>query len=376
MEIYQQLIKNNQSFDFKSNEKAQLVLCFGNKTMLKNKETITKIMQRFPNAFNLFCSTAGEILGDNVYDNSISLTAITFSKTVVKATCNNIADCTDSYDAGKNIASKIDQNGLRYVLLISDGSIVNGSELIRGINEVIDNKIPITGGLAGDGTAFESTLTGVNISPESGRIIAVSFYGDHLKISHGSMGGWEPFGLERIVTKSEGNVLYEIDGKSALDLYKNYLGKYADDLPGSALLFPLSVKINGGGDTVVRTILSVNHDNKTMSFAGDIETGAKVRFMKANFDKLVDAASLAANQSLTEFKDIQPDLAILISCVGRKAILSERIDEEVEAVKDALPDKTYLAGFYSYGEISPLKPNTSCELHNQTMTVTCLQEVE
>lgn len=189
------------------------------------------------------------------------------------------------------------------------------------------------------------------------------------------MGGWEPFGLERTVTNSEGNILYEIDNKSALDLYKMYLGKYADDLPGSSLLFPLSVIINDNGDSVVRTILSVNNEAKTMHFAGDIPMGSKVRFMKANFDRLIYASNQAAHNALSQTDNLQPQLALLISCVGRKVILANRVDEEIEAVKELIPNKTTITGFYSYGEISPIGINTSCALHNQTMTITLFQEV-
>jgi len=170
-------------------------------------------------------------------------------------------------------------------------------------------------------------------------------------------------------------VLFEIDHKNALELYKKYLGKYADELPGSALLFPLSLKQSNSNDAVVRTILSIDEVNQSMTFAGDLPIGSKVKFMKANFDRLIDAASEAATKSLSMNK-IQPKLAILISCIGRKAILTNRIDEEIEAVSKTYGTNTAITGFYSYGEISPLNPFTNCELHNQTMTITCFEETE
>lgn len=374
MNIKQYLVAKKEDIHLDKNSESQLVLIFGHKSLVADREIIAKITEAFPSAHKVYSSTSGEIMGQDVYDDTITITAITFDSTRVEATANNIADFENSHEAGKALASKVDQEGLRFVFLISEGSIVNGSDLLTGINSVIGPEIPITGALAGDGTKFESTLTGLDENINSGQIVAISFYGQKLKVSHSSMGGWDPFGLERVVSKSKGNVLYEIDGKNVLSLYKTYLGKYVDDLPGSALLFPLSIKVNDGGDTVVRTILSVDHEEETMSLAGNIPQGSKVQFMKANFDKLIDAASIAAQQCLTDFDDIQPELAILISCVGRKAILSERTDEEVEAVKDVLSEHTSITGFYSYGEISPIKHGGNCELHNQTMTITCLQE--
>lgn len=374
MNIKQYLITSKDDIQIERSTESQLVLIFGHKPLLADEETIAKITEAFPSAYKVYSSTAGEIMGQNVYDETITITAITFDSTRIEATANNITDFENSYEAGKALASNVDQEGLRFVFMISDGRLVNGSDLLNGINAVIAPEIPITGALAGDGTSFENTLTGLDDTIKSGQIVAISFYGKKLKVSHSSMGGWDSFGLEREVTKSVGNVLYEIDGKNVLSLYKTYLGKYVDDLPGSALLFPLSIEINDAGDTIVRTILSVDHEEETMSLAGNIPTGSKVRFMKANFDKLIDAASIAAQQCLTDFDDIQPELAILISCVGRKAILSERTDEEVEAVKDRLSKDTSITGFYSYGEISPIKQGGTCELHNQTMTITCLQE--
>ncbi len=374
MNIHQFQFIENKPCHIEKNDLTDLVLCFGNKKLLSDRANITQISTSFPKAKIAYCSTAGEIYNTQVNDNTISIVAIQFDSTQIKSQSIDIDNFTNSFEAGKKLVSGFDLHGLRYIFVLSDGSKVNGSELVKGMNDIIGDKIPITGGLAGDGPYFESTLIGLNEQPASGKIISLAFYGDKLKISHSSMGGWEPFGLERIVTKSSSNELFEIDGKNALALYKDYLGKYIEDLPGSALLFPLSVKLNDSENSLVRTILSINTKDQSMLFAGDIPEGSKVRFMKANFDRLIDAASQAANISLTDFNNINPELAILVSCVGRKIILTDRIDEEVEAIKEVLGNKTIITGFYSYGEISPLVRGSSCALHNQTMTITCFSE--
>lgn len=257
-------------------------------------------------------------------------------------------------------------------MVFSDGSLVNGSELTKGLNQAAGN-ILVTGGLAGDDANFRSTLVGLNRNPAEGNIVAIGFYGHKLLVTHGSQGGWDMFGLERTVTKSQGNVLYEINEQSALDLYKKYLGPDVDNLPASALLFPLALTIQGQSEPIVRTILSIDEEQKTMTFAGDIPENSKVRLMKANFDKLIDASSKAAENSLKNNR--KPDFALLISCVGRKLILGPRTEEEVEAVADALPEGTMIAGFYSYGEISPFNSSATCQLHNQTMTITSFYEL-
>jgi hypothetical protein len=358
-----------------TDENAHLVLGFGAKHLITNQKIYELIVSKFKNAELLLCSTAGEIFGSEVFDDSIVLTAISFEKTDIQTAWVNISDYHSSEEAGIALAKKLNKQGLNNIFVLSDGSKVNGSELVRGIEKTIEHTVPVTGGMAGDGVKFESTAVGLNKLPEAGIIAAVGFYGEHLFVSHGSMCGFEVFGLERTVTKSDSNILYEIDGKNALELYKNYLGKYADDLPGSALLFPLSVQLPDGKDIIVRTILSVNNENNSMIFAGDVPVGSKVRFMRSNFDNIIDAAGEAAQNCLSEFKHKNAKLAVLISCVGRKMILHKRVDEEVEAVMNELSKDVVNIGFYSYGEISPLHIKSSCQLHNQTMTITTFDEV-
>jgi hypothetical protein len=353
--------------------KTRLVLGFGGKEIINTQPIYEKLKLKFPEAHIVICSTAGEIINNRVNDNSVSVAAIELEKTSIEPVAVNIRDYENSYEAGKSLVRLINFVNLSYILVISDGSYVNGSELVRGINELVNNRVPVTGGLAGDGTNFQSTVVGLNEKPSSGNIVAIPFYGKHFVVSHASMGGWEIFGPERTVTKSVANQLFEIEGQKALDLYKTYLGPYADELPGSALLFPLGIILNNEDEPIVRTILSIDQETDSMVFAGDIPNGSKVRFMKANFDKLVDAATHAAGQAFQKLT-AAPQLALLISCVGRKIILGKRTEEEVEAVADTFGNKTLLTGFYSYGEISPFNDNAKCELHNQTMTITTFDE--
>jgi hypothetical protein len=354
-------------------EKAQLVLCFASKSEIQSGSIYPSVKSKFNSAEIVMCSTSGEIYQDNVLDNSVVVLAVQFEKTAIKTHSVNINDYNSSYAAAIGMAKKITNENLAYILLLSDGSLVNGSELVKGITTQIDKKVLITGGLAGDDDNFESTLIGLNEKPKQGEIIAIAFYGKNLTVTHGSQGGWDIFGLEKTVTNSSGNVLIELEGQNALTLYKKYLGEESMNLPASALLFPLSVIIPGATKPVVRTILSVNDEDKSMTFAGDIPVGSKVRFMKANFDKLIMAASEAAKQTIINHADL-PGFSLLISCVGRKLILGSKTADEVKAVSKTFDDKAMLAGFYSYGEISPFNEGGSCQLHNQTMTITSFYE--
>ncbi|MCP4699313.1 MAG: hypothetical protein GY862_21065 [Gammaproteobacteria bacterium] len=353
---------------------AQLVLAFGSQALLSDAAKFAELRTEYPDAHLLMNSTSGEIYDSFVQDDSLVVTAIHFAKTKIKSAAVKIADYADSRAAGRELATAFEAAGLAHLFVISDGLKVNGSELVIGLNEKIPPQVPITGGLAGDGSAFARTLVGLDAQPAEGNIAAIGFYGDALKAGHGSFGGWDNFGPVRTITRAEANVLYEMDNESALKLYKSYLGDEAKGLPGTGLLFPLSIQTADSEERIVRTILAVDEEAQSMTFAGDMPTGAKAQLMKANFDRLIEGAGNSAEQSLSSLREHQAELAICISCVGRKLVLGQRIDEEVEAVREILGDAAIIAGFYSYGEISPLKPETRCELHNQTMTITTFSE--
>jgi hypothetical protein len=353
---------------------AQLVLLFGSNAQLQDPQRIREVRQTYPEALITGCSTAGEIHDDQVADDSLVLTAIQFDHTTLQAAHTHIVNAEDSFQCGAKLAQALPQEGLSHALVLSDGLNVNGSALVAGLCQYLPTGVTVTGGLSGDGGRFQETLVLWQDEAAPHCIVLIGLYSDRLKVGYGSLGGWDSFGPERRITRSEGNVLYELDGKSALGLYKQYLAEHAAGLPATGLLFPLRMRSEDGGQGVVRTILSVDESNQSMTFAGDMPEGNFARLMKANFNRLVDGASDAAKTSTEAIDAGTVDLALLISCVGRKMVLKQRVEEEVEAVREILGEQATLAGFYSYGEISPFTPGAKCELHNQTMTITTFSE--
>ncbi len=356
----------------KIEETPQLVLAFGGREILKNPDHFNQIRNMYPHAHILSCSTAGEIIGSEVSDNSIALTAIYFEKTTISFSQVDIANIS-STEAGKRLADELNKENLTHVLLFSDGNVVNGTELVQGITSKLPSTVSVTGGLAGDGALFEETVLGINSPSRSEQAIAIGLHGSNLEIGYGSLGGWDPFGPERIITRAEKNVLFSLDDKPALALYKEYLGDQAKDLPSSGLLFPLSLNLEGV--EVVRTLLSVNEKEQSLTFAGNMPEGTQAQFMKANFERLIDGAENAANMTTKMISENSAQLALLISCVGRKLVLGARIEEEVDSVRETIGENIPVTGFYSYGEISPSSPTEKqCQLHNQTMTITVFKE--
>lgn len=357
-------------------EKAQLVLYFGSYKILKTSDIYNKFKALYPNAYIAGCSTGGEIFDRQYNEDSCSYCVISLDKSSVQGVSKALKSADDSYKVGKELATELSKKDkLRAIFILSEGLQINGSDLVRGVNETVDtSKVVVTGGLAGDGIRFQETLVGCNNSPQPQTIVAIGFYGDDLDIKWGSNGGWEIFGPQRLITKSEGNVMYELDGKPALDLYKKYLGEEAKNLPASALYFPLAIWPQGlnPDHAVIRTILSINEENNSMVFSGDVPQGWQARLMWGKFDNILDGAVKAAETAC--LKDAEQSLSILISCLGRKSLMGQRIVDEVELSANVLGDRNCRVGFYSYGEIAPHQISEVPVLHNQTMTITTLTE--
>lgn len=353
---------------------AQLVLVFGDAAAIRSSGALARLREDYPAARLVGCSTAGEVYGATVHDGSVVATAVRFESTSVRVVEQPLPDAGASEETGMALGSRLDPAGLVHVLVLVEGVHVNGSAFVRGLSGAIPPHVGITGGLAADGDRFRRTVIAVDERLHEGHAVAVGLYGADLRVGYGSMGGWDPFGPERLITRARANVLYELDGCSALDLYKRYLGPYAGDLPASGLLFPLSLRTDREEHRIVRTILGIDEAKGSLIFAGDVPEGAYAQLMKANVDRLIDGSTGAAMRSADTVAGESPALALLISCVGRKLVLKQRVEEEVESVHAVLGARTALAGFYSYGEIAPFNPSVQCELHNQTMTVTTLSE--
>ena len=355
-----------------------LVVLFGASGLIDTPHRIQEVLDACPQSHVMGCSTAGEIYGSEISDDSLVVAAMRFKNTPVHTAEAIVREPQDSYAAGVAIGSQLKRSSLRAILVLSDGLHVNGSELVKGLNSAHEGAVVITGGLAGDGTRFKRTWVMKDRVPQSGYVTAVGLYGDHVRIGHGSKGGWDKLGPERLVTKSSGNVLHELDGRPALQLYKEYLGDRAVGLPATGMLFPLAIRSSlSEAKSLVRTVLAVDEATQSMTFAGDIPQGFFAQLMRGNFDRLIQGASDAATLTMNGHANLHaenPTLSIAISCVGRRLVLGERTEEETEVALEILPKDSRQIGFYSYGEISPYDRGT-CDFHNQTMTLTTITEV-
>ncbi len=354
--------------------KAQFVLVFGTKELLLNNCIYDELRDSYPSAYLIGGTTSGEIYNNMSTENTLSATAVYMEKTEVRFA--SIAIEEDKYfEAAANLVAKFPVDDLKHVFIISEGININGSKLVEGLINNLPAGVTLSGGLAGDGNLYKETFIIANDYPEQNCIVAIGFYGQNASFGYASIGGWSPFGIERVITKSKNNILYELDGKPALDLYKEYLGEYAEGLPAAGLYFPLMVRSKDHRRTFVRTIQRVDELQKTLIFSGDVPEGYYAKLMRANLDNLIDGSRQAAQISLASLGVTSANLAILVSCVGRKLVLNQMTSEEIDAARSVLGTEITFTGFYSYGEISSPNRETVCELHNQTMTITLIAEV-
>lgn len=356
--------------DFK--QKAQLVLVFGSRSALENREAFDSISRLYPAASIAGCSTSGEIQGAEILENSLVTTAIVFDHSRVQLVKTHIEKPEFSLQAGETLCRSLESEGLKHILVFADGLRVNGTDLVEGFKKHLPDGVKITGGLAGDGELFEKTLVCCDGTPQAGQIAAIGFYGSRFKVGYGSLAGWVPFGTDRLITKSKGNILYELDGQPAIDLYQSILKEESSELSSARFHFPLEIWSDDRNQSLVRTIVGIDEKDNSLIFAGDVPEGNRARLMKVNFNRLMEGAHGAARTSCNGKNS--PSLALLVSCVGRKIVLKQRTFQELEEVQGVLGNKTALTGFYSYGEIAPFAEGQDCHLHNETMTITTFYE--
>ncbi|KGO87359.1 histidine kinase [Flavobacterium rivuli WB 3.3-2 = DSM 21788] len=351
-----------------------LVLVFANRLMLEDVSILNSVRHEFAYEHIVYASTAGEIFNVEVLENTVTVIAIEFEKSTFVVKADNIFNHNkNTRELGAALAAQMPAEGLKHLFVLSEGSFVSGTSLIKGLESILDENVAITGGLSGDDLRYEKTLTSYKEDPKEGEIVLIGFYGESLEITFASYGGWLAFGPERIITKSEGSTLYEIDGQSSLELYKKYLGDKAGDFARSALLYPLNVIAPGKTHAVVRAVVATDMENKAMIFADEVPQDSQVQLIMISPDRISQGAFTASTLAMQD-RVTKPQLALVISCIGRKVVMNQRVEEEIELVREVIGEDTAISGFYSYGEIAPFHDTRSSELHNQTMTLTLISE--
>ncbi|MEO7221846.1 MAG: FIST N-terminal domain-containing protein [Devosia sp.] len=360
--------------------KTDLVIYFGNRDALLSGERFADLKRAYPGAHILGGSATATVFGNDVDRLSVVATAIRFDKTTrLVVTQQEGVDKTTSHACGEAIGRTLAAPDLAGVFVLGDGMGVDGSGLTAGLVEILGESCPITGGMTSDVLDFTQALAGADMAPKAGVVAAVGFYGPNIRIDSGHSCGWDAFGPRRRITRADGNQLFELDDKPVLDLYDSYLGEEEKDQTASGVMFPLLISPpDRPQHTVVRAILGMDRANGSMTFAGSMPEGSSVRLMRGNVDRLAMGAADAARQ----VRDRMPEnvsgeqLALMVTCIGRFLLMGERAVEEIAFARDELGPDVHCMGFYAYGEISPAEGACGGELHNQTMTIVALSEID
>lgn len=355
-----------------------LLFIFAAPAILRDEACAALIREKIGARAAVGCSTAGEISNDGLKEGGVSILAVHFDRTTVRTATSPLLGARESFFAGVALGEKLNDPELKAIFLLSPGTNVNGSEVTNGVRSAVGKDVSISGGLAGDEMEFKKTHTLCDAGSYTDHVVAVGFYGPAVAISCGSEGGWRPFGPARRVTKSDGNILKELDGKPALQLYRQYLGEKARQLPASGLSYPIAIlRDDRTMSGLIRTALDIDLKEESMIMAGDVPQGSRVCLMHADTDALIQGAAQAAAEALrTHGAPEENGCALLVNCIGRRVILGLDADEEIEAVTDSFLPHTPVAGYYSYGEICSYGKTGRAELHNQTMTITYITERE
>jgi len=353
----------------------QLVLVFGAPRFFEHPRLLAALRRAFGAAPLLGCSTAGEIGDDGVGDDGCVITTLRLRSTQLFEATTRLAAMADSYDAGVRLGAQLAPHGVKAVIAFAPGVAINGSALVDGLGAGLGATTPVSGGLAGDSGSFVRTWTLGSNGVSTDEVVAIGLRGADLEFSHGSFGGWKAFGPVRRITGCAENVLTGIDGEPALDVYERLLGEHAAGLPATGLRYPFAIFDTERKEFgPIRTILGVDRARRSLTLAGAVQPASFLMLMHATHGQLVDGARAAAGAARKMRAPSGDTLAILVSCIGRKLVMADRIGDEIAAVRGELGARATLAGFYAYGEIGPFRDGATCLLHNQSMTTVWLGE--
>lgn len=343
------------------------------------------LKQRLPDVPTIGCSTDGELSSDGLSVDSVCLMVL--SSETVRARAGAIQALSNgSFDAGARLAGELRSETSRVLFVLPDGLTGNGSAVIRGAQEVLGPDFVIAGGTAGDRGRFKQTTQIYNGQAMTDSLPGLMLESDEpLDLGFGVMAGWKPLGIGKKVTRAEGNTVYEIEGKAALDVYTTFLGDKASQLPAIGVEYPFALVDETGlvdeaglrdGESYIllRAPMVVDHDTGAVTFAAEIPQGSTIKMTRGKSVEVVEASREAASRAKERLGG-DPDVVFFFSCMARKIVLGRRTNEEIRVAQEVFGADVPMAGFYTYGEIANCgQRRPICRFHNETATFLAIRE--
>jgi len=340
-------------------------------------EPLSELIAAYPKSKIIGCSSNTVINDGSLLEDSTSVGIIRFRDAELRIAQAKIGDFDDSRTAGLLIGAELHDIDLNGVLLFSDGETSDATAIVRGLQETLPPEITIAGGLSGGANAEVSVTPWVLID---GKICAMSacavgLIGPTVEVVPATGGGWRQIGKDCICTQSYHRTLFELGGRRADDVYREFIHKHTGEGESFECVdYPLAIGTDGLEMQIVRDVVEIDDDKGALVLAGDIPENAVVRVMHSNADDILDGVDEAVERLRS--KMILPKsnaLCICISCMGRKVVMGERTAEEPRLVKEKLGSKISHAGFYAFGEISTTTSG-SPYVHNHTITLVMIRE--
>jgi hypothetical protein len=316
------------------------------------------------------CSAAGTINGDDADESNFSVVVTVICSDELHWT-NGIA--TGLEDDPRAVGQQVAQELLPRLssetiglFVFPDGLTENFDYFIAGLEENLPNDqfLPLWGGGAGNNfNAWAPTYQYCDDEVISDGVAYALLSGEAQTawaISHSVI----PIGGERIVTRSEGNVIYEIDGKPATDVLKEYLPEDALTDERDWLQYAISLALSFKApnymkdeEYVVRGIPQLNLTDGSIIVQSDVEEGTSIWFSSRDVEKITTGLDRMATQIQEQLGGEQPELVFQFECVTRGQLMF-REQEKLRLLKrfrqSVGPDVPWV-GFYTIGEIGPVE---------------------
>lgn len=349
-----------EAFEKLGTDKADLAIVFSS-VKYDQEKMLAGVRSIIKDTLIVGASTAGEITSDGALGRQ-SVAIMLFTSDTIRFYTGIGPDLTtDARAAGKAAADSVKQqagDSLKLVIMFPDILAGNGADIVRGVADSLGSHFPIVGGASGDDFRFEKTYQYFNGEVKSRSVVCLGLAGD-FKFAIGVKHGWIPIGNPYTVTKSEGSVLHELDGKPAVSIYEEYFGEEeakqlrSDTLAKLAVTYPLGMNIPGSDEMLIRDPLTVDA-NGSITCAAEVPEGSHIQLMIGNREEAVQAAKYAADSARAQLGGAKPQAIIIFNCVARRKLFGESASDEIHAMHETLGADVPLIGFYTYGEQAPL----------------------
>ncbi|MCW9038634.1 FIST N-terminal domain-containing protein, partial [Altibacter sp.] len=343
-------------------------------SMKQDWKTVTHTLDKLGIAV-FGATTAGEFINGEIEEGSIAAMLLDINTAYFKLEFLETGERTTLENAQK-IGMQGKKTYSKPGFIIVSGWLSNdGENIVEGISKGYGGDVTIYGGMAGDDLSLTGPIVFTKGKSSPQGLLALIIDEDKIEINGIASCGWQPIGTTKTITRSEGNVVYTIDDKPALDMIMKYLGVEYDFDSGNEIVtqlgayYPLQMERENVAP-VMRTAMLANREDRSLICAGNVPQGSKVKFsLPPDFDAI--EIVVGECRELKEESQEEADALIMFSCVSRHLAFGILMKEEIEQVQQVW--ESPMIGFFTYGEFGKSKTGQH-EFHNNTCCLVALKE--